>query len=86
MSIISGPVVAIGALLAIGSQAGAVDPAKYQITEAERAACQGDAVMLCSATFPDQDLLLACMRAHQDSLSSLCRTTFRAGLRRRHLL
>jgi hypothetical protein len=86
MSIISRSVVVIGALLAVGSQASAVDPGKYQITEAERAACQGDATLLCSATFPDQDLLLACMRAHQDSLSSSCKTTFRAGLRRRHLL
>lgn len=58
---------------------------KYAVTPEEHAACDGDAMSLCADTLPDQDRLVACMRAKQSQLSPVCRTTFRAGLLRRHM-
>ena len=63
--------------------AGATD---YNITDTERAACTGDAVRFCSHTYPDQRALLSCMKQNVASLSTGCATTFKAGLRRRHLI
>lgn len=58
---------------------------KYRVTEAEKAACQGDAVKLCSATYPDEDALLTCMKSNVSWLTEGCRSIFLAGLRRRGL-
>lgn len=58
---------------------------KYQVTDAERAACQDDAIKLCSDVYPNQDALLACMRTNEARLTSGCRPVFEAGLRRRGL-
>ena len=47
--------------LAVAFSAGKADAeGKYQVTDAERAACEGDALNLCSAAYPDEDALLAC--------------------------
>lgn len=58
---------------------------KFDITADEHAACDGDVMRLCSASFPDQDLVVACMKAKQAQLSTLCRTTFVAGMKMRHI-
>jgi hypothetical protein len=58
---------------------------KYQITDEERAACQNDAVLFCSMAYPDEDALLGCMKVVRPKLTPVCRTTFEAGLRRRHI-
>lgn len=58
---------------------------KYDITPDERTACQSDATLLCSYTYPDEDQLIDCMRKNRDQLSKLCLKAFDAGLRRRHL-
>ncbi|MCW6508688.1 hypothetical protein [Lichenifustis flavocetrariae] len=62
-----------------------VNTNKYQVTDIERAACQNDAVELCSTSFPDEEALLACMKSSRLKLTPTCRTTFEAGLRRRHI-
>ena len=58
---------------------------KYQITDEERAACQDDAVLFCSMTYPDEDALVGCMKTVRLKLTQVCRTVFEAGLRRRHI-
>jgi hypothetical protein len=58
---------------------------KYNITVAEHAACDNDAIALCSDAYPDQDKMLMCMRAKTRDLSSGCRIAFEAGLKRRHM-
>ena len=52
---------------------------------AKRAACTVDAVRLCSSAYPDEDLLIACMRQNRASLSQACLVAFDAGIKRRHL-
>ncbi|MDX7951420.1 hypothetical protein P7D22_09585 [Lichenihabitans sp. Uapishka_5] len=63
----------------------ALTGSKYQITEEERNACQNDAVMFCSAAYPDEDALLACMKTVRPQLTQSCRVVFEAGMRRRHI-
>ena len=58
---------------------------KYNVTPLEKAACQEDAIALCSSTYPDEDRLIACMRHNRSHLSTVCRAVFEAGMRRRHL-
>ena len=58
---------------------------KYGITPAEHAACDADAVSLCSNAYPDVDKLLVCMKANVAQLSRTCLVAFKAGLRRRRL-
>lgn len=58
---------------------------KYQVTDVERAACESDAITLCSGSYPDQDALLACMRTNETRLTPGCRPVFIAGLHRRGL-
>ena len=60
-------------------------PDKYKITNAEKAACSMDAVRLCSDAYPNEDRLLACMKANHEALSSICRVAFDEGVRRRRL-
>ena len=60
-------------------------PDKYKITNAEKAACTMDAMRLCSDAYPNEDRLLACMKANHESLSSTCRVAFDEGVRRRRL-
>ena len=80
----------VSALLAVAMLVGqsasamaAVD--RYQITPAEHAACDGDAVALCSETYPDEDKLMACMKLNRANLSAVCAKAFDAGVARRHL-
>ena len=58
---------------------------KYQVTDAEKAACGSDAVSLCGDAGEDEDKLLACMKGKRADLSAGCRPVFDEGLRRRGL-
>ncbi len=78
-------IVIFAALALLGQQAAAA-PSKYGITAEEKAACQTDAAAYCSATFPDEDKLIACMKGNKAQLSPMCLQVFTAGLRRRHML
>ena len=73
------------AVLGAAWSSGALAQDRFQITDVERVACQGDAIKLCSGAYPDQDALLACMRINETHLTSSCRPVFIAGLRRRGL-
>ncbi|WP_131195562.1 hypothetical protein [Lichenihabitans psoromatis] len=58
---------------------------KYNITDAEKAACHDDVMAFCSEAFPDEDRILACMKLNKANLTTSCRTVFNAGMTRRHL-
>ncbi len=58
---------------------------KYNITPKEHEACDGDAERLCSAAYPDPDKLIDCMKSNKTNLTAACRSTFEAGMRKRHL-
>ena len=44
-----------------------------------------DAERLCADSYPDEQQLLGCMKAHRSSLTNICKVAFNAGLKRRHL-
>lgn len=69
----------------LGTSASGHAQDKYQVSDAERVACQDDAVRLCSTAYPDEDALLTCMRANVAKLTRTCHSTFVAGLQKRGL-
>ena len=58
-------------------------PAAAQGTQEQRAACEGDAMRLCSAHVPDVQKITACMSRNRRNLSSGCRAVFDGGSKRR---
>jgi hypothetical protein len=54
-------------------------------TEQQRAACEGDAMRLCSEHVPNVDRITACMRAKQRHLSAGCRAVFGGGASKRRI-
>jgi hypothetical protein len=52
-------------------------------TEVQRAACQDDAMRLCSAHVPNVDRITACMNANRRNLSAGCRAVFGGSSKRR---
>jgi hypothetical protein len=57
-------------------------PAPAQGTPEQRAACEGDAMRLCSQFIPDVQRITACMSGKRRYLSPRCRAVF-DGKRRR---
>ncbi len=72
-------------LLTIVSAPAAAAADVFHITEAEKAACTQDAERLCSSAYPDEQQLLACLKANRAALGPACRPVFDAGLTRRGL-
>jgi hypothetical protein len=58
-------------------------PAAAQGTQQQRAACEGDAMRLCSAHVPDVQKITACMSRNRRNLSAACRAVFDGGSKRR---
>jgi hypothetical protein len=58
-------------------------PAVAQGTPEQRAACEGDAMRLCSAHVPDVQRITACMAQNRRNLSAACRKVFDGGSKRR---
>ncbi len=73
------------ALIVGSATAQAMAADKLDITPEEHAACDSDAQRLCFSAYPDEDKMVACMRANRPQLTRQCRATFNAGLKRRHL-
>ena len=73
----------IGLLTVVPLPGGAADA--FHVTEAEKAACGEDAERFCASAYPDEQQLLACMKANRASLSPTCLPVFNAGLKRRGL-
>ena len=57
----------------------------FHVTPADRAACTPDAVRLCSAAYPDEVRLVACMSANRASLAPGCASALASGKRERGL-
>ena len=74
-------ITAFVAVLSVGAVHAQTD--QYQITEAEKAACSSDAIRLCSAAYPDESALLACLKQNRGSLSATCAAVLKAGLKKR---
>lgn len=60
------------------------DGASAQGSDAEREACQGDAVRLCSEFIPDVTKITACMKKNSAQLSPPCRLVMAGGSSHRH--
>ena len=72
---------AVPASLALAALLAPSPAAAY--TEQQRAACEGDAMRLCSAHVPDVDRITACMKANHRHLSAACRAVFGGTAKRR---
>lgn len=57
----------------------AAAPAAAQGTPEQRAACEGDAMRLCSQFVPDVARITACMQRNRRHLSPRCRAMFKGG-------
>ena len=70
---------------ALDASQGVAQVDKFQLSEAEKAACTPDAERFCSGAYPDEDKLLSCMKAKRKALTSECRVAFDTGLKKRGL-
>jgi len=50
--------------------------AQLEATAERRAACMGDAIMLCSAVIPNKARIASCLASKMDQLSPRCRAQF----------
>ena len=57
-------------------------PATAQGTPEQRAACEGDAMRLCSEFIPDVARITRCMEVKRRQLSPRCRTMFKSTPKR----
>ena len=71
---ISGPAALLGLALMLTPTAAAA-----QGTPEQRAACEGDAMRLCSQFVPDVQRITACMQQNRRYLSPRCRAVFGAS-------
>jgi|SRR5438105_2758421 hypothetical protein len=55
------------------------EPAAAQWSAAQKAACQGDAMRLCSQSMADPGQLNACMSRNAGKVSARCRTAMGGG-------
>ena len=75
---------AVVAFLGLGLHANAAED-KYGITSAEHAACDTDVESLCVDQVQSEDQVIECMKAKRAQLTPVCKTSFEAGMRKRHL-
>jgi hypothetical protein len=50
--------------------------AQLEETAARRAACMGDAIMLCSSAIPNKARIATCLASKMDQLTPRCRAQF----------
>lgn len=60
-----------------------LSPPKGSYTDVEQTLCQPDVFRLCNDYVPDEDRIIACMKAKQSQLSPDCRKVFVSGLKKR---
>ncbi len=66
--------------------AGAVaarDLSQRDYSNDEQTLCQPDVFRLCNDAVPDEDRIIACMRARRTQLSPECRKVFDVGIKKR---
>ena len=75
----SGLVIAATVAGLIGSVSSAF--AEYQPSSAQRSACMGDTLRLCSSEIPNTNRIINCLARQKSKVSAACRVYFdRAGL------
>ena len=75
----SGLVIAATVAGLIGSVSSAY--AEYQPTAAQRSACMGDTLRLCSSEIPNTGRIISCLARQKSKVSAGCRVFFdRAGM------
>jgi hypothetical protein len=50
--------------------------AQLEATSERRAACMGDAIMLCSSVIPNKARIASCLASKMDQLTPRCRAQF----------
>jgi len=68
-----------GMLAAVGLLIGVLPTAalaQLEATAARRAACMGDAIMLCSSAIPNKARIAACLASKMEQLTPRCRAQF----------
>ncbi|WP_395666032.1 hypothetical protein [Methylocella sp.] len=75
----------VGAALAAAAVSGVVfsSPARALSESQEAAACQGDAIKLCSPYIPDRAKIRNCLVSYRDYLSPACRAIVAPGKKKR---
>ena len=77
-------IIAFAALFGLALIASLVpEPAAAQWSAAQRAACEGDAMRLCSQAMTDPQRLNACMQSNASRVSSRCRTAMGMGSKKK---
>src|SRR6266446_3321289 len=77
------PIPTLLAFAAVWAVALMSNPAAAQGTPEQRAACQGDALLLCGQCIPDVNCITSCMIQRQRYVSAACRSAMRSGTKRR---
>jgi hypothetical protein len=68
-----------GALVFLVSAIPTAAFAEFKPTAAQRSACMGDAMSLCSSVLMNMDRVLSCLSSKKSQLSTGCRSQFEAG-------
>jgi hypothetical protein len=68
-----------GALVFLVSALPTAAFAEFKPTAAQRSACMGDAMSLCSSVLMNMDRVLSCLSSKKSQLSTGCRSQFEAG-------
>ena len=74
---------ALAFTFALATAAGALPTGALAQTAEQRAACQYDAQVYCSAYIPDHELIRRCLVRNRGRISAACRYVLYGGSRRR---
>ena len=72
----SRPITGLAVMFGLALMLVPVPAAAQQYTQEQRAACEGDAMRLCSEFVPDVQRITACMQQKRRFLSPRCRAVF----------
>ena len=75
--------VALATLAAGAPSAWAITSPQRSYSDVEQSLCQPDVFRLCNDYVPDEERIIACMKANRRSLSPECRKVFDEGLKKR---
>ena len=70
------PITGLAAMFGLALMLAPVPAAAQRYTPEQRAACEGDAMRLCSEFVPDVQRITACMHQKRRFLSPRCRAVF----------
>jgi hypothetical protein len=77
------PITGLAALLGLALTFASLPAAAQQWSPEQRAACEPDAMRLCSQYVPDVQRVSACMSVYRRYLSPACRAVFSGGAKKK---